>query len=117
MTEFLVAFWTNVFFIFGIAGVGVIAWSLIARVGPTERGESFWHPMLPWKILAGFLLIAIANLPTADDLWKVRVSLIKYHLASPENVQKGVETIERIGKKLECKYLGGCEEPKADPKP
>lgn len=48
--------------------------------------------------------------PSIDDLWKVRIGLIKLHLASPENINKGVDVIERIGKKLECKYLG-CEDP------
>lgn len=54
---------------------------------------------------------AISALPNIDDLWKVRIGLIKLQLASPENVQKGADVIERLGKKLECKYLG-CEEKK-----
>lgn len=45
-------------------------------------------------------------IPDVDDLVKVRIALIKYQLASPGNVKEATDTIERIGKKLECKYLG-----------
>ena len=59
--------------------------------------------------------ILFAALPSVDELWEVRLGLLKFSLASPENVQKGAEEIGRIAKKLECKYLGGCEEkPKKD---
>jgi hypothetical protein len=47
------------------------------------------------------------------NLWEVRIGLIKLELASPQNVQASVEEITRIGKKLECKYLG-CDESKKD---
>lgn len=55
-------------------------------------------------------LVFIACLPSIEDMWKIRLALLKYNLASPENVTKGSEEISRIAKKLECKYLGGCEE-------
>lgn len=61
----------------------------------------------PIAVFLGLVLLV----PDADDVVKMRITLIKYHLASPENVGKATETIERIGKKLECKYLG-CEEKK-----
>jgi hypothetical protein len=48
----------------------------------------------------------IASIPGVGDLWRVRIGLLKYQMASPENVQKGVEEIGRIAEKLECKYLG-----------
>ena len=57
------------------------------------------------------ITIVIAMIPSLNDLWKIRIALIKYELASPENIKGATETIERIGKKLECKYLG-CEEKK-----
>jgi hypothetical protein len=60
------------------------------------------------------LFLILTNLPNANDLFKVRLALIKYELASPKNVTKGVETIERVAKKLECKYIGGCEKKKTD---
>lgn len=68
------------------------------------------------KILTAFIISSfIACIPSVKDLWEVRIGLIKYHLASPENIQAGVEAIGRIGHKLECKYLG-CEETKKDTK-
>lgn len=63
-----------------------------------------------------FVCLFLSCVPTIDDVWKVRIGLIKFGLASPDNVKSGVETIERVGKKLECKYLGGCEEEKKNDK-
>lgn len=57
-----------------------------------------------WPILIPLLLIAL--MPSVDSLWKIRISLIKLELASPENVRKGTEKITDIAHKLECKYLG-----------
>ena len=56
----------------------------------------------------------LSTIPSVDDLWRVRIGMIKLHLASQENLEKGAEVIERIGHKLECKYIGGkgCEERK-----
>lgn len=60
------------------------------------------------------LMLPLAVAPSIDSLWKVRISLIKYGMASEENIIKGVEEIERIGKKLECKYLGCEDKPKGE---
>lgn len=62
-------------------------------------------------LLALIILAFFACVPSINNLWTVRIGLIKLELASPENVKKASETIERIGQKLECKYLG-CEEKK-----
>jgi hypothetical protein len=51
------------------------------------------------------IISLIAAMPTVDDLWKVRIGLLKLQLASPENVQKGAEEIARIAKQLECSYF------------
>src|SRR5574340_30653 len=61
------------------------------------------------KILGIVIPIAIftsmiASLPTAQDLWEARIALVKYELASPENVGAAKDQIERIAKGLECKY-------------
>lgn len=52
-----------------------------------------------------FVLSILACIPDVHELWQVRISLIKLQMASPENVQGGVEAIERVGRELECKYL------------
>jgi len=62
-------------------------------------------------MVAFLLAVPFACIPTISDLWTVRISLIKYQLAAPQNVSKGIAKIEEIGRKLECKYLG-CEEEK-----
>lgn len=61
-----------------------------------------------YSITLFILTLFIAIAPSPFDLWKIRISLIKLELSSPENVKSSVEEISRIGKKLECKYLG-CE--------
>jgi hypothetical protein len=59
----------------------------------------------------------IGCIPDMNDMWKVRIGLIKYEMASPKNVNAAAEEIVRLGHKLECKYIG-CEDetPKADKK-
>lgn len=61
------------------------------------------------KILGGIALVSslIGCIPSVDDLWKIRIGMIKLELTSPETLSQAKETIERIGVKLECKYLGG----------
>lgn len=56
-----------------------------------------------------FLLIAVT--PTVNDIWRIRIGLIKLELSSPENINKASDEIQRIGEKLECKYLG-CDKEK-----
>jgi len=54
-------------------------------------------------------IFLLAATPNINDIWEARIALIKYQLASPENIQKGVDKIQEISTKLECKYLG-CKE-------
>lgn len=42
---------------------------------------------------------------TPDSLFKTRIALIKYRLASPENLDKGLDYIRKLGEKLEKRYL------------
>lgn len=66
------------------------------------------------KLKSGFILIGLiwfavsffALMPTHQKILAVKIARIKNEAVSKENVTKGVETLERIGKKLECKYLG-----------
>ena len=113
MIEFLVALWSNLkvlCFILGSIGficTGIVAMYRLSECDDSER-PGWWRPIFVASIVAFSLLV----IPDIGDLWRARIALIKWNLASPANVQKTVETIERIGKKLECKYLGGesCKE-------
>lgn len=117
MTEILLALWNNIHdgavAVAVASGIGAsvlgIAYSLKRDIDSEEDAA----PLLPWikrsvTLFCAGLLLAI--IPTLDDLWRVRIALVKYDLAAPENVRGAAETIERIGRKLECKYLGGCED-------
>ena len=60
------------------------------------------------------LTAPLAVIPTPEELFKIRLGMLKYTMASPENVQKGMDEIQRVAAKLECKYLGCKEEAKHD---
>lgn len=62
--------------------------------------------LIPRVTIIFLFAFPFALIPSPEDLFNLRIALIKLQLASPENVTKGVETIKRIGQKLEEKYLG-----------
>jgi hypothetical protein len=62
--------------------------------------------LLTAAVISGVLGSVIGSLPDVADLWKVRVELVKFELASPENIKAGVAAIERIGSHFECELLG-----------
>jgi hypothetical protein len=67
---------------------------------------------LPWRsVLTVGLVIAtiFAFLPTHDKILDLKISKIKNEAVSQENINKGVDEIKRISRKLECKYLGGSD--------
>lgn len=96
------------FFLGFAAGVSAFGWLMIddfssdSKLAPTCKKLSLWF----------LVTLFFCSFPTIDDLWKVRIALIKYRLASPENVQKGADEIASIAHKLECRYLGCKDEHK-----
>jgi len=56
------------------------------------------------------LLMIWCTVPTHDMILKVKLSKIKNEVVTKENINAGVERIDAMLKKLECKYIGGCEE-------
>lgn len=88
--------------------LGVVSWVFC-------KTEDIKTPVPRHLLIVAIIALPFAVFPTIEDLVKVRISLIKYHLAEASNIQGGIETIERIGKKLECKYLG-CDEEKKESK-
>lgn len=77
--------------------------------------RKFWRKCWLLSLFVMSLAIIPACVPNVDDLWKIRIGMIKLQLASPQNVEKGAAEIIRIGKKLECRYLG-CDEEKTNDK-
>ena len=53
----------------------------------------------------------ICLLPTHDRILRVKIARIKDEAVTDQNLRQGVDVIQRIGHKLECKYLG-CEKSK-----
>jgi len=60
--------------------------------------------------VAASLLItcSLILMPSHKRILKVKVERIINEAVNKQNITKGVETLERIAKNLECKYLG-CE--------
>lgn len=62
-----------------------------------------------------FICLPISLVPSPKRLFETRIGLLKYYAVSPENLrqfsEKGLPHIERIVKKIECKYLG-CDDKK-----
>ena len=52
-----------------------------------------------------------ALIPTHSYMVQLKIEKIKNEAITKENLDKGLETIERVASKLECKYLG-CEKKK-----
>lgn len=117
MTEIILAFLGNIKNVAGIisiciaAGIGLGIMFLPLIIDMNEDFVPTARKALKWMLIALALLLPLACVPSIDDLWKVRIGLLKFHLASPENVGKATDEIARIGKALECKYLNSnCEE-------
>jgi len=72
-----------------------------------------------FSICITVMCLPLTWIPSPEDLWRVRINMIKYHAASPDNIEKyakyGLPHIERIVKKIECKYLD-CSESIDTPK-
>ena len=58
-----------------------------------------------------FMLVssALGFMPTHNKILEIKIERIKNEAVSKENIDKGLDTLERVGKKLECKYLGGLD--------
>jgi hypothetical protein len=119
MTEILLATWSNLHEAFAITAFVSATMTIVCAIFYTIKldmdGAEEAAPLWRWVkrgVVVFCVALPLALAPTLDDLWKARIALVKYQLAAPENVQQATETIERIATKLECKYLGGCEEAK-----
>jgi hypothetical protein len=73
-----------------------------------EEGYKVCRKISKYNIPLFLIMLFAMCLPNVDDLWKVRIGLLKLELVNKTNIEAGAAVIERIGKKLECKYIGGC---------
>lgn len=126
--EFLIAISSNLHAVMGVFSVllgiativmiiaSVVASAEAARYSDSERSKAQAALLgkITKRVTTIFVLtLVLAMIPDVDEIWKVRISLIKFQLASPQNLEKGTEAIERIGKVLECKYIGtNCDDKK-----
>lgn len=96
-----------------IVSAAAVLFAVAVGIGWVFVGYDDPDVMRPWTRRAAIALLIAAPLmpiPGPENLWELRLSLVKLELSSPENVQKGTEEISRIAKALECKHLGtNCE--------
>ena len=97
------------FFCFLGAGVfvGLILGGMIGEAIGKKAGLYVFCGVVGLSAMMG----AFSLVPTHDKILAVKIAKIKNEAVTEENLRQGVEVIERIGKKLECKYLG-CDEGK-----
>lgn len=95
------------FVLFGLISTVVICITLIAHLDEDEKSvkKHMYLKQCLFFIVLTMILFSLSCIPNVNELWKVRIGLIKLEMASPENVKSGVEVIERVGRELECKYL------------
>lgn len=103
--ELLFLIMNSIDFLMFMFGLGLTVTSIIAV---SDEKKARWKITIPCAVIC----LLLSCFPSPEDLWKTRIGLIKYELASAENIVKASETIERIGRKLECKYIGCVEKDK-----
>lgn len=64
---------------------------------------------IKYSLTVLLICLPVCLMPTPEELFKIRLSMLKLELTNKENVSLAVEEINRIATKLECKYLG-CKE-------
>ena len=93
--------------LFGLIGLFLFITIMETNVS-RETGEKVFKRYAILSMCFGVIAPLFVFFPTHNKILEVKISRIKNEAVSKENVTKGVETLERISKKLECKYLG-CE--------
>jgi hypothetical protein len=114
--EFLIALLSNlqcwlIIVTCGVVGTGgATAFFSYMEAHSYDRDEGH-HKRLQWlrsKIWVAVVLSLLCCVPSVEDIWKARIALIELRLSSPQNVQAGVDTVQRLAKELECEYLHKC---------
>lgn len=111
--EIVLAYANNLQVLFIVGAIAGLITAGVVAIASSGSADSYHHEA-PDKdglrfarrvaALAGVLAI-LGAAPSVEDLWKVRLGLLKLDLASPANVQAAGGHIEVVVKALECKYL------------
>lgn len=113
MIELILGYVENLTIVCAILGLGGSIITGIFIFATYDMGDMGKHRKnLFWAGSITLVLLLFSCIPSIDMVWKIRIGLIKYQLASPENVIKTTEAIERIGHELEQKYLQNPPEKK-----
>lgn len=108
ISTYLVQNGTACLVIFGMSSfVFHFAFSSCAHEGNLARNL----PSLIIAFVFANIIGVVTLIPSHERVMAVKIERIKNEAVNKDNIQKGVETLERIGKKLECKYLGCEDEP------
>jgi len=97
----------------GILGGGIFFLAIISLLcglvgNDITDGEGVRVGATVFFLMFIVILLPLALMPTHGRILKLKIAKIKNETVTQENLEKGVQTLERIAKKLECKYLGEC---------
>lgn len=102
-----VFFWVAI-----IANIVTIIW-FFCMLEENSVTDKDWEKWRRWKklwIVVTLVLVPFKAIPNMEELWHVRINMLKFHAVSPSNVEafakNGMPHIERVAKKIECKFLG-----------
>lgn len=84
-----------------------------SKDAPEPEDWAKWRRFQKWSVICCLITGPFYAIPDMEDLWHVRINMLKFHMASPSNVEafakNGMPHIERVAKKIECRFLG-CPE-------
>ena len=83
--------------------VGFVALIWMSKKALEEERSGHPEILRNWKYAIPVLLLLV---PGPEDIWKVRVAMLKLELSSSENVKALTNHAEEVVKALECKHLG-----------
>ena len=114
---FAVLFWVSMI----AAGITLVAGGFMKMMETDQYGRrnkdaadhedwAKWRRFQKWAVICCLITGPFYSLPDMEDLWHVRINMLKFHMASPSNVEafakNGMPHIERVAKKIECRFLG-----------
>ena len=105
--ELMLAWWQglhNVIVILACVGALAILIGIVGRFIMSD-GETFWVKPMGKVAVVSLGLMLLTTIPTPDQLWEIRIALLKLDLSSPENVKAVGGRVDEIVKALECKHL------------
>ena len=99
-------------FVFGL--IGLIAMGVFCDRPGKKDIPKITKRIIIICLTLTFISTILVSLPSHDRLFKFKISKMKNEMLTETNVTNGIERIDAIAKKLECKYLEICPKEEDD---